>query len=90
MPTTIDEASKALAEDTNKTLPQIQPTESSTPPDPLISRRVRKTFGEHGTFEGSVSYKDNKNWYTVTYDDGDTELPSAYAKPTWQRSSLTH
>ena len=75
MPTTLEEATNTFAVDTSDTdtTPSPPPISSPSQADPLISRRVRKVFKDHGTFEGTVAYKDNKHWYTVIYDDGDSE-----------------
>jgi hypothetical protein len=73
MPTTLDEARNTIKESSTNNLPTTTPVNNTYSTDPLIHRRVRKTFGDQGTFEGSVAHKDNKNWYTIVYDDGDAE-----------------
>ena len=73
MPTTLAEARQATEDNETANPPTHNPMKSHTQDDPLIRRRVRKTFKDLGTFEGTVAYKDNNKWYTVLYDDGDTE-----------------
>ena len=73
IPTTREEVRATRAHDPpspTSPIPAATPTE--THPNPLIGRRVRKTFPNHGTYEGTITQADS-DYYSVRYDDGDIE-----------------